>query len=65
MTANNLQKLPTDAPVMVQQSPMNAYTDSHLFDQMQRAGKMLAASKLVPQHLQDKVGWPVTRLRAW
>jgi hypothetical protein len=35
-------------------SPMTAYTDAGLFEQMQRAGKMLSSSQLVPKHLQGK-----------
>lgn len=35
-------------------SAMAAYTDANLFDQMQRAGKMICTSQLVPQHLQGK-----------
>ena len=38
----------------IQSSAMAAYTDANLFEQMQRAGKMLASSQLVPKHLQNK-----------
>lgn len=38
----------------IQSSAMAAYTEKDLFDQMQRAGKMLCSSQLVPKHLQGK-----------